>query len=220
MALYLARQLGAKVTGVTLSDEQHALSESRARDAGLTRGGKFLLQDYRNTEGPFDPHRLRRHVRACRPAELPHLLQEERFAAETRRRDAAAHDRPHGSSPPPTTRSSEKYIFPGGYIPALSEVMQAVEKKWACGNGCGNPQAPLCRDATSLATALHGKAGQAKALYDPKFCRILGILSRGVRKRLPLAEPRRLPAPARPSPGGRTADTRLYRPRRGLPEGP
>src|SRR5690606_31683723 len=54
MALYLARHLGAKVTGVTLSDEQHALARQRATDGGLDDTVHFLLQDYRNTEGPFD----------------------------------------------------------------------------------------------------------------------------------------------------------------------
>ena len=54
LGLYLADRCGVDVTGVTLSEEQHAVSNRRAKERGLSDRVRFLLQDYRNVKGPFD----------------------------------------------------------------------------------------------------------------------------------------------------------------------
>jgi cyclopropane-fatty-acyl-phospholipid synthase len=54
MGLYLARDLGAEVTGLTLSSEQHKVANERARRAGLAEQVRFELQDYRLAEGTYD----------------------------------------------------------------------------------------------------------------------------------------------------------------------
>ena len=54
MGLYLAQNAGARVTGVTLSHEQHGIASQRARDAGIAERAEFRLQDYRDVEGQFD----------------------------------------------------------------------------------------------------------------------------------------------------------------------
>ena len=56
-----------------------------------------------------------------------------------------------------------KYIFPGGYIPALSEVIPAIEKRRPSGLRHRNPAAALCGNAEGLARALHGAAGRSGA---------------------------------------------------------
>ena len=66
LGLYLAEMTGADVTGVTLSTEQLQVSNARAAEKNLTRSAKFLLEDYRDIPGPVRPHRVGRHVRACR----------------------------------------------------------------------------------------------------------------------------------------------------------
>ena len=54
LGLYLAEYTGADVTGVTLSQEQHAIANARAAERGLADRARFKLQDYRDVEGPFD----------------------------------------------------------------------------------------------------------------------------------------------------------------------
>ncbi len=54
LGLYLAERCGVDVTGVTLSEEQHATSNRRAEERGLSDRAHFLLQDYRAVKGPFD----------------------------------------------------------------------------------------------------------------------------------------------------------------------
>src|SRR5690606_19066824 len=54
LGLYLARNFDTVVTGVTLSDEQHAVSNERARKEGLAERARFELKDYRDLEGPYD----------------------------------------------------------------------------------------------------------------------------------------------------------------------
>ncbi len=54
LGLYLADICGADVTGVTLSEEQHAIANRRAQDRGLADRARFMLQDYRSLKGPFD----------------------------------------------------------------------------------------------------------------------------------------------------------------------
>ena len=76
LALYLARLENVDVTGVTLSREQHALSNEKARAAGLADRVRFQLRDYREVTEPLRPHRLGRHVRARRRAPLPRVLRQ------------------------------------------------------------------------------------------------------------------------------------------------
>ena len=66
LGLYLAEMTGADVTGITLSTEQLQVANARAGEKNLSRQAKFLLSDYRDIPGPFDRHRVGRHVRTCR----------------------------------------------------------------------------------------------------------------------------------------------------------
>jgi len=54
LGLYLAEIAGCDVTGITLSTEQLQVANSRSAEKGLTRQARFLLQDYRDIDGPFD----------------------------------------------------------------------------------------------------------------------------------------------------------------------
>ncbi|WP_411035191.1 class I SAM-dependent methyltransferase [Shinella sp. BYT-45] len=171
MALYLARQLGAKVTGVTLSDEQHALSVRRASEAGLSDEVKFLLQDYRNTEGPFD--RIV-SVGMFEHVGRPNYLTFFKKSASLLKRDGVMllhtigrTDRPSANNP-----FIEKYIFPGGYIPALSEVMQAVEKSGLAVTDVEILRLHYAETLRHWRERFMARREEAKALYDEKFCRI------------------------------------------------
>ena len=77
---------------------------------------------------PFRSHRLGRHVRACRRRLLRHLLRQMREAPRRRRRRRCCTRSAAAARPGITNPWIAKYIFPGGYIPALSEVLPAIER--------------------------------------------------------------------------------------------
>jgi cyclopropane-fatty-acyl-phospholipid synthase len=126
LALYLAKLAGVDVTGVTLSTEQHKLSQKRAAAAGLGDRVRFFLRDYRHQTGPFDrivSVGMFEHVGAA------HYREFFRKVKELLSEDGVMLLHAIGRMEPPggTNPWLRKYIFPGGYTPALSEVLSAVE---------------------------------------------------------------------------------------------
>ena len=156
MALYLAGVAGARVTGVTLSQEQFGGSPSRARQSGFGDRVEFRLQDYRDVERNVRPHRLGRHVRACRSRELRRIFSD---VSRLLKDDGVMllHAIGRNSVPGATNPWISKYIFPGGYIPSLSEVLPSIERAGLLCDGHRDPAPALCRDAARLARALHGE---------------------------------------------------------------
>lgn len=126
-ALYLHRRYGVEVLGVSLAPDQVAFANERAVAAGVADKVRFELVDYRDVKGRFDRITsigMIEHVGA------PHF--ETYFAAT---RDLLADDgvmltHTIGRMTPPgrTSAFTQKYIFPGGYVPALSEVSAAMER--------------------------------------------------------------------------------------------
>jgi cyclopropane-fatty-acyl-phospholipid synthase len=127
LAFYLADMCGAQVTGVTLSEQQLALARVRAEEKGLTAKIAFRLQDYRDVPEQFD--------RLVSVGMFEHVGV---GSYETFFRKCAAaldqngvmllHSIGRSEGPNITNPWIAKYIFPGGYIPALSEVLPAVER--------------------------------------------------------------------------------------------
>ena len=81
MALFLARNYGVHVTGITLSTEQLKTARERAVKQGLDPPGRFQVRGLPPDAGTVRPHRLGRHVRACGAAALPAVLLAPRAAA-------------------------------------------------------------------------------------------------------------------------------------------
>jgi len=127
LALYLAEICGARVTGITLSAEQLGLSRARAEERRLSREVEFRLEDYRDVTGRFD-----RIVSAGMFEHVGVGFYEAYFrkCAELLAPDGvmALHSIGRSEGPAATNPFIAKYIFPGGYIPALSEVLRAVER--------------------------------------------------------------------------------------------
>lgn len=127
LGLELARSHGADVTGVTLSTEQLALARERATAEGLGERARFQLTDYRDVAGPFErivsvgmfEHVGTPNYRAFF-ADVARLLTNDGVAV--------IHSIGRSKGPGATNAFTRKYIFPGGYIPALSEVLPAVEQ--------------------------------------------------------------------------------------------
>jgi cyclopropane-fatty-acyl-phospholipid synthase len=127
MAITLAKDYGANVTGVTLSTEQLALATDRARKAGLADQARFQLTDYRDLDQSFDrivSVGMLEHVGA--PNFQTYFDTVRRLLAEDG--VAVIHAIGRMSGPGATNAFTQKYIFPGGYIPGLSEIVSAVEK--------------------------------------------------------------------------------------------
>lgn len=126
LALYLHRFAGVDVLGITLSDEQLAIARARAATAGVEGRVKFDLMDYRQLRGSFDrivsvgmfehvgPPNYRTFFDTCRALLSPDGIM-------------LLHTIGRADGPAPTDRWLARYIFPGGYVPALSQVAAAVE---------------------------------------------------------------------------------------------
>jgi cyclopropane-fatty-acyl-phospholipid synthase len=127
LGIYLAETAGCFVDGVTLSVEQLKIAEARARRAGLANAVHFRLQDYREAVGPYD--RIV-SVGMFEHVGVNHYGTYFRKVRELLKDDGVAVIHFIGRSEPPSITNPfiEKYIFPGGYIPALSEVMTAIER--------------------------------------------------------------------------------------------
>jgi cyclopropane-fatty-acyl-phospholipid synthase len=127
MALYLAAVAEVEVVGVTLSKEQLALAQERAKARGLEKRVRFELMDYRHVEGPFDrivSVGMFEHVGVQYFGEyfgtISKLLKDDGIAL--------VHSIGRKAGPGQTGAWVRRYIFPGGYSPALSETLAAVEK--------------------------------------------------------------------------------------------
>ena len=126
MSLTLAADHGAKMTGVTLSTEQLALAQERAEKAGLSDQVEFRLTDYRDLDETFDrivSVGMLEHVGA--PNFQTYFDTVRRLLADDG--SAVIHSIGRMSGPGATNAFTQKYIFPGGYIPGLSEIVKAVE---------------------------------------------------------------------------------------------
>ena len=127
LALYLADTARGRVTGITLSQEQLALARVRAAERGLSGTAEFRLQDYRDVPDKFD--------RVVSVGMFEHVgvgFYEAFFrkCAALMEEDGVMvlHSIGRSEGPNVTNPWIAKYIFPGGYIPALSEVLPAIER--------------------------------------------------------------------------------------------
>jgi cyclopropane-fatty-acyl-phospholipid synthase len=127
LGLYLAKEVGADVTGVTLSVEQHKVSEARAAAAGLADRARFHLRDYREVAGQYD--RIV-SVGMFEHVGVDHYDTFFKRCAELLDADGVMllHSIGRSEGPGITNPWIAKYIFPGGYVPALSEVLPAIER--------------------------------------------------------------------------------------------
>jgi cyclopropane-fatty-acyl-phospholipid synthase len=127
LGLYLAEIGGADVTGVTLSQEQHGIASARAAEKGLSQRARFNLQDYRDIDEKFD--RIV-SVGMFEHVGVNHYDTFFRKSAQMLKDDGVMvlHSIGRSEGPGITNPWIAKYIFPGGYIPSLSEVQRRIEK--------------------------------------------------------------------------------------------
>jgi cyclopropane-fatty-acyl-phospholipid synthase len=127
LGLYLAEICQAEVVGVTLSSEQHAFSRERARQLGKRGSVDFRLMDYRELDDTFD------RIVSVGMFEHVGIVHYRAFFDKVRallKDDGVAllHSISRSKGPNATGSWLAKYIFPGGYVPALSEVVPVIER--------------------------------------------------------------------------------------------
>jgi len=171
MAISLARDCGAHVTGVTLSEEQHAVATRRVAEAGLTGQIDIRLQDYRDVRGTFDrivSVGMFEHVGAPQYDAYFHVVHDLLAA------DGVALIHTIGRSGPPdiTAPWIDKYIFPGGYVPALSEMSAAVERQHLIATDVEIWRMHYAETLRHWDQRFVANIDAARALYDDRFCRM------------------------------------------------
>jgi len=171
LALKLARDHGVRVLGITLSEEQQRIATRRAVEAGLDDRVQFRLTDYRDIEDQFDrivSVGMFEHVGA------PHYRTFFRKVHDRLSPEGIALIHTIGRASPPGATSPwiAKYIFPGGYVPALSEIMQAVEHEALWPTDVEIWRLHYAETLRLWGERFEANAEKARALYDERFWRM------------------------------------------------
>ena len=171
MALTLAKEYGARVTGLTLSTEQLAEARKRAEEAGLSDRVRFELMDYRAWNRPVD--RIV-SVGMFEHVGVGHYRTFFRKVREILKEDGAAliHAIGRADGPGSTNPWIAKYIFPGGYSPALSEVMAAVEKEKLWATDIEILRLHYAKTLAHWRRRFAANRDTIQSLYDERFCRM------------------------------------------------
>ena len=171
LALYLAEFAGAHVKGITLSREQHAVAQQRAAERQLSSQVDFQLEDYRDAQGPFD--------RIVSVGMFEHVGLNHYEAFFRKCRDLLAddgvimlHSIGRSEGPGITNPWVAKYIFPGGYIPALSEVLPYVERAGLLVTDIEILRLHYAETLKSWRERFLAHKEDVERLYDPRFVRM------------------------------------------------
>jgi cyclopropane-fatty-acyl-phospholipid synthase len=171
MALTLARDYGAYVTGITLSEEQ--LHEARARAAaeGLEDRVTFELMDYRAVDETFD--RIV-SVGMFEHVGVPNYQAYFNTIKKCLAPDGVAilHSIGRFAGAAITNPWIQKYIFPGGYSPALSEVTPAIEKSGLLMTDIEILRLHYAKTLVHWRRRFAANRDAIAALYDERFCRM------------------------------------------------
>jgi cyclopropane-fatty-acyl-phospholipid synthase len=171
LALTLAEEHGAHVTGVTLSREQLEESRKRAMQRGLQRRVKFEPLDYRDVQGTFD-----RIVSVGMFEHVGPAHHDAFFETIARLLDnkgvAVLHTIGRMDGPSGGNAWIEKYIFPGGTIPALSQVVTAVERSGLIITDVETLRLHYAETLREWSKRFAANRDKVRALYDERFCRM------------------------------------------------
>jgi cyclopropane-fatty-acyl-phospholipid synthase len=175
LALYLAQatEVG-HVTGVTLSTEQIHRATQRAQAAGLTDRVRFALQDYRAVEGPFD------RIVSVGMFEHVGLGSYDTFFAKCRalmqdRGVMLLHTIGLTGTPGPTNPWILKHIFPGGHLPALSDIVGSVERSGLIVTDVETLGPHYAETLRAWRCNFDRNRDKAQALFDARFCRMWDV---------------------------------------------
>jgi cyclopropane-fatty-acyl-phospholipid synthase len=171
LGLYLAEMTGARVTGVTLSREQLDMARNRARERGLADRVEFRMQDYRDIPEAFD--RIV-SVGMFEHVGVDHFATFFQRAKALLKPDGVMLLHAIGRSDPPgvTNPFIAKYIFPGGYIPALSEVLPHIERAGLVVTDIELLRLHYAETLKAWRERFRARWEEAMRLTDERFCRM------------------------------------------------
>ncbi|MCP4433202.1 MAG: class I SAM-dependent methyltransferase [Gammaproteobacteria bacterium] len=171
MGIYLAKNFDCKVIGVTLSEEQHSLSNRRVRELGLEDRVQFELRDYRTLSEPVD--------RIVSVGMLEHVGQFQyreyfRKVKSLLKPDGVAliHTIARMGRPQPIGAWVRKYIFPGAYLPTPSQLTSAIEHNYLWLTDMENLRVHYARTLNCWYQRFLENRNKIKNLYDERFCRM------------------------------------------------
>jgi cyclopropane-fatty-acyl-phospholipid synthase len=171
MALTLARLADVEVLGVTLSEEQLKVARQRAEQLQLSHKVKFELIDYRSVTGKFDrivSVGMFEHVGVQHYpeffAKVDELLTDDGVAV--------LHSIGRYEGPGSTNAWIRKYIFPGGYSPALSEVLPVVEKRRMFVTDVEILRLHYAETLKAWRERFHAAKDRVSKIYDERFFRM------------------------------------------------
>jgi cyclopropane-fatty-acyl-phospholipid synthase len=171
LALYLARVADVDVTGVTLSTEQLEYSQRRANESRLGGDVRFVMKDYRQEDGRYDrivSVGMFEHVGVGHYREyfekIKDLLED----------DGVALVHTIGRADPPGAANAwiDKYIFPGAYVPALSEILPAVEQAGLYVTDIEVLRLHYAETLKAWRQRFNANRKRVADVYDERFCRM------------------------------------------------
>jgi cyclopropane-fatty-acyl-phospholipid synthase len=170
LALYLNRVADVEVLGITLSREQLDLARQRAADAGVSDKVRFELLDYRDVTGTFD--------RVASVGMLEHVGKSFFGAYFRKIREVLApdgialvHTMARLGGPGTTDKFMQKHIFPGGYLPALSEIVEASERERLIMADCETWRLHYVHTLARWYDRLKAHEAEVVRLYDARLYR-------------------------------------------------
>lgn len=171
LGMYMAESSGADVTGITLSEEQLAVSRTRVAKRGLTEQVRFELKDYVDLDGEFDrivSVGMFEHVGFANYGKFFNTM------ARVLKTDGVMVLHYIGRVKPAYTINPwiEKYIFPGGYLPALSEVLPAIERAGFLVKDIEMLPMHYAWTLRAWRERFVARWDEAEKLYDERFCRM------------------------------------------------
>jgi cyclopropane-fatty-acyl-phospholipid synthase len=171
LGLYLARGFDVDVLGVTLSTEQHAVATDRAHEEGLQSRVHFEIRDYRELQERFD--RIV-SVGMFEHVGVNHYRTFFDRCAALLKPDGVMVLHAIGRFGPPAATNAfiRKYIFPGGYIPALSEVLPHIEKSGLMVTDIEILRLHYAETLKAWRERFMANRDKAEAIYDERFCRM------------------------------------------------
>jgi len=171
LGLSLAQAAGVEVDGITLSTEQLATARWRAETSGLAERARFSLTDYRDVEGPYDrivSVGMFEHV--GRPNYQTYFDKVARLLKDDG--VAVIHSIGRADGPAFTQPWIAKYIFPGGYIPSLSEVLPCVERAGLIVADIEILRLHYAETLRGWRERFAARRAEIAELYDERFCRM------------------------------------------------
>jgi cyclopropane-fatty-acyl-phospholipid synthase len=171
ISLALARDFEANARGITLSEEQLVKARTRAQNAGLSERCQYELSDYRALVGRYDrivsvgmfEHVGRRNF-ASYFVKARELLDDEGVML--------LHTIGRLDGPGATAAWTDKYIFPGGYIPALSEISRAIERSGLLITDIEVLRLHYAKTLMEWRAKFEANRTEIAKLYDERFCRM------------------------------------------------